>query len=115
MAGGLLVPPDQTGRKRTVKEYLRDNFYGGILPGEYADQDPGAMDPSWSLSFNAYLGMVNVIGTDRIVFTTDYPYGSIKAARQFFDQMPINCADKEKIAHLNAERLLGLSAGPATA
>ena len=44
----------------------------------------------------------------RVVFTTDYPFGNMKAARQFFDQMPINPADKEKIAHLNAERLLGL-------
>jgi hypothetical protein len=102
-------PPNQTGLKRTVKEYLRENFYGGILPGEYADQDPGAMDPSWSLAFNAYQAMVNVIGVDRIVFTADYPYGNSKAARQFFDQMPISGADKEKIAHLNAQRLLGLS------
>jgi uncharacterized protein len=97
------------GLKRTIKEYLRDNFYGGILAGEFANQDPGAVDPTWSLSFNAYLGMVNVIGIDRIVLTTDYPYGSIKAARQFLEQMPINPADKEKIAHLNAERLLGRS------
>jgi hypothetical protein len=67
------------------------------------------MDPSWSLAFNAYQAMVNVIGVDRIVFTADYPYGSSKAARQFFDQMPISGADKEKIAHLNAQRLLGLS------
>jgi hypothetical protein len=29
----------------------------------------------------------------------------MKATRQFFDQMPISNADKEKIAHLNAERL----------
>ncbi len=36
------------------------------------------MDSSWSLSFNIYLGMVNVIGIDRIVFTTDYPFGNIK-------------------------------------
>jgi predicted TIM-barrel fold metal-dependent hydrolase len=32
----------------------------------------------------------------------------MKAARPFFDQLPINVNDKEKIAHLNAERLLGL-------
>lgn len=102
-------PPALTGLKRSMKEYLRENFYGGILAGEFAAQEPGALDPNWSLSFNAYLGMVNVIGIDRIVFTTDYPFASMKAARQFFDQMPINPADKEKIAHLNAERLLGLS------
>lgn len=97
------------GLKRTIKEYLRKNFYGGILAGEYGDQEPGAIDCSWSLSCQAYLGMTNTIGIDRVVFTTDFPYGSMKAARQFFDQMPINPADKEKIAHLNAERLLGLS------
>jgi len=66
------------------------------------------MDKSWSLSYQAYLGMTNTIGIDRVVFTADYPYGSMKAARQFFDQMPINANEKEKIAHLNAERLLGL-------
>jgi uncharacterized protein len=97
------------GLKRTIKEYLRENFYGGILAGEYVGQEPGAMDKSWSLSYQAYLGMVNTIGIDRVLFTTDYPYGSMKAARHFFDQMPINVNDKEKIAHLNAERLLDLS------
>jgi uncharacterized protein len=94
------------GLKRTIKEYLRENFYGGILAGEYADQEPGAIDSSWSLSYHAYLSMVNTVGIDRVLFTSDYPYGSMKAARQFFDQMPINANDKEKIAHLNAERLL---------
>jgi uncharacterized protein len=102
-------PVNKSGLKRTIKEYLRANFYGGILAGEFADQAPGGPDPSWSLSFNAYLSMVNVIGIDRIVFTADYPFGNMKAARQFLDQMPITPADKEKIAHVNAERLLGLS------
>ena len=95
------------GLKRTIKEYLRENFYGGILAGEYVGQEPGVIDKSWSLSYQAYLGMANTIGIDRVLFTTDYPYGSMKAARRFFDQMPINLNDKEKIAHLNAERLLG--------
>jgi len=69
---------------------------------------PGAIDRSWSASYQAYLGMANTIGSDRVVFTTDTPYGSMKAARQCFDQMPINVNEKEKIAHLNAEHLLGL-------
>jgi predicted TIM-barrel fold metal-dependent hydrolase len=96
------------GLKRTIKEYVRENFYGGILAGEYVNQEPGAMDKSWSLAYQAYQSMVNAVGIDRVVFTTDWPYASMKAARQFFDQMPINLSDKEKIAHLNAERLLGL-------
>jgi len=104
-------PPGKNGGlKRTIKEYLRENFYGGILCGEYMNQEPGAMDKSWSLSYQAYLSMANTIGIDRVLFTTDHPYGSMKAAREFFEQMPSNANDKEKIAHLNAERLLGLSA-----
>ena len=101
-------PVEETGLKRTIKEYLRNNFYGGILAGDYADQEPGSTDPSWSLSFNAYLAMVNVIGIDRVVFTADHPYGNMTAARRFLDQMPINPDEKEKIAHRNAERLLKL-------
>jgi hypothetical protein len=96
------------GLKRTIKEYLRENLYGGILAGEYVGQEPGAIDSGWNLAYQAYMGMANTVGIDRVVFTTDYPYGDMKAARKFFDQMPIDVDDKEKIAHLNAERLLGL-------
>jgi uncharacterized protein len=101
-------PLKTSGLKRTIKEYFRENFYGGILAGEYVNQEPGAMDKSWSLSYHLYQSMVNTIGIDRVLFTTDWPYASMKAARQCFDQMPINLNDKEKIAHLNAERLLRL-------
>jgi uncharacterized protein len=96
------------GLKRTIK---------GIPTGKLLRRHPGrrlrqprvrGRGPSWSLSYNAYLGMVNLIGIDRVLFTTDYPYANMKAARQFLDQMPINPGDKEKIAHLNAERLLRL-------
>ena len=101
-------PTAQSGLERTVKEYLRENFYGGILAGEFAGQEPGSVDPSWSLSFNAYQAMANVIGIDRVVFTADYPFADMKAGRQFLEQMPIPPVDREKIAHLNAERLLGI-------
>src|SRR5580693_9061455 len=104
-------PPGKNGGlKRTIKEYLRENFYGGILPGEYVNQEPGAMDKSWSLAYQAYLSLANTVGIDRVLFTADHPYGNMKAAQQFFEQLPINVDDKEKIAHLNAERLLGLGA-----
>jgi uncharacterized protein len=55
--------------------------------------------------------MVNTVGIDRILFTSDYPYGNMKAARQFLDQIPINLNDKEKIAHRNAEHLLRSHSG----
>ena len=102
-------PPEESGLKRTIKEYLRENFYGGILAGEFAGMQPGATDPSWSLSFNAYQAMANVIGVDRVVFTADYPFANMEAGRKFLEQMPIPPVDREKIAHGNAERLLKLS------
>jgi predicted TIM-barrel fold metal-dependent hydrolase len=66
------------------------------------------MDMSWSLAYQAYLGLANTIGIDRILFATDYPCGSMKAGPPFFDHMPINANEKEKIAHFNVERPLGL-------
>ena len=72
VADGLRISvKKEGGLKRTIKEYLRENFYGGILAGEYVGQEPGAMDKSWSLSYQAYLGMANTVGIDRVVFTTD--------------------------------------------
>jgi hypothetical protein len=70
---------------------------------------------AWRVDFSFPRTRRAVNARSRNTFGTTSTAGSIKAARQFFDQMPINCADKEKIAHLNAERLLRLSAGPATA
>jgi len=58
-----------SGLKRTIKEYLRENFYGGILAREWVDQSAGEMDSGWSMANNVYQAMVNVIGIDRIVFT----------------------------------------------
>jgi hypothetical protein len=43
----------QSGLKRTIKEYLRENFYGGILAGEFIGQTAGEMDSGWSGSNNA--------------------------------------------------------------
>lgn len=98
----------ETGLKRTVAAYLRENFYGGILAGDFFTQEPGAVDPTWRLSLAAYQAMVSVVGIDRIVFTADFPYGNAKASRRFLDQMPISEDDRAKIAHRNAERLLRL-------
>jgi uncharacterized protein len=101
-------PPKETGLKRWILDYILQNFYGGLLAGDYQDQKSGEIDRNWWLSFNAFSAMVNLLGVERVLFTTDYPYGNMVAAREFFDQMPISPGDKEKIGHLNAERLLRL-------
>jgi predicted TIM-barrel fold metal-dependent hydrolase len=50
----------------------------------------------------------SVLGHDRIMFATDYPYESSRDAAQFMESVQLSNTDKEKICHLNAEELLGL-------
>ena len=47
-------------------------------------------------------------GVDRIMFSADYPYQSMPQVRALLEQIPASTADKERIAHANAERLLDL-------
>ena len=39
------------------------------------------------------------------MFSVDYPYGSMTEARAFLDTLPVSAAERERIAHGNAERL----------
>ena len=47
-------------------------------------------------------------GLDRIMFSVDYPFASNARARAFLDALPVSPADRAKIAHGNADRLLRL-------
>lgn len=51
---------------------------------------------------------MQVMGADRILFAVDYPFSTNEQGRAFLDHASISPADKEKISHLNAERLLRL-------
>jgi predicted TIM-barrel fold metal-dependent hydrolase len=55
-----------------------------------------------------FLDLLLEVGAERIMFSVDYPYGSMAEARAFLEQLPVSAADKERIAHGNAERLFGL-------
>jgi predicted TIM-barrel fold metal-dependent hydrolase len=49
------------------------------------------------------------LGADRIGFAVDAPFESYKKAVDFMDSLSICDSDKEKIYHLNAERLFKIS------
>ncbi|RSM43217.1 amidohydrolase [Amycolatopsis balhimycina DSM 5908] len=49
---------------------------------------------------------LQVMGADRILFAVDYPFGNSATTVEFLQNAPISPADKEKIAHGNAEALL---------
>jgi uncharacterized protein len=49
-----------------------------------------------------------VLGADRLLFSVDHPYSDSAPATAFLRDAPVSPADREKIAHTNAERLLRL-------
>jgi len=78
---------------RSVGAYLRENVHYTFSGFNFTP---------------TFLDLFMQVGVDRIMFSADYPYGSMPAAKAFLEGLPISPADKEKIAHGNAERLLGL-------
>jgi uncharacterized protein len=89
-----IIPAAVTGLQRQFKDYLRDNvhytFSGFNFPPAFLDL------------------LLELGGVDRIMFSADHPYQSMPAARAFLEQIPVSAADKERIAHGNAEKLLRL-------
>jgi 2,3-dihydroxybenzoate decarboxylase len=55
------------------------------------------------------LGAVLEVGADAVMFSVDYPYESSYEAVQGFERTTLSAADREKIAHGNAERLVCIS------
>lgn len=84
------IPPMVTGLEKTVTEYFRENVY---------------ITPSGIFDYPQLKFCVEVVGADRIIHSVDCPFVSNAGAKPFLENAPISDGDKEKIAHLNAERL----------
>jgi len=50
----------------------------------------------------------SVLGSDKVMFATDYPYESSQLAAEFIESVQLSNTDKERICYLNAEKLLRL-------
>ena len=87
------LPKEVTNLDRPLGAYLRENVhytFGGF-------------------NFAAtFLNLLLEVGVERIMFSVDHPYGSMAEARAFLQHLPVSEADRERIAHGNAEKLLGL-------
>jgi predicted TIM-barrel fold metal-dependent hydrolase len=89
------VPSRTPGRlSRTVAEFVHDHVH--VTTSGYFTVPP-------------FLCALSVVGADRLMFSVDYPVGDNGAGRAFLDALPVAPADREKVAHTNAERLLRLS------
>jgi predicted TIM-barrel fold metal-dependent hydrolase len=86
-------PTAMTKLQRSLGDYLRRNVhytFGGFnFPATFLD-------------------LLLEVGVERIMFSVDPPYGSLAQARAFLEQLPVSAADRERIAHGNAEKLFKL-------
>lgn len=87
------MPQTVTELGRTVTETFRQNVY---------------VTPSGIFDYPQLKFCVEVLGADRIIHSVDCPFISNEGAKPFIDNAPISDDDKEKIAHLNAEKLFNL-------
>src|SRR5215208_441613 len=89
----VALPVEVTKLERPVGSYLRENLHYTFSGFNWVQ---------------AFLDLVLQVGVERIMFSADHPYASMAQARAFLDKLPASPADKERIAHSNAERLLRL-------
>jgi hypothetical protein len=88
-----LMPMAMTKLQRPISAYLRENIHYTFSGFNFTP---------------TFLDFLLEVGVDRIMFSADHPYASMVQARAFLDKLPVSTADREGIAHGNAERLLAL-------
>jgi len=77
------------------------------MPSQYIRENV-LITTSGVFSFPPLQCALSALGSDRILFSIDYPYESTKEGIEFIEGAPISQIDREKICHLNAERALRL-------
>jgi gamma-resorcylate decarboxylase len=78
---------------KPVTCYLRENFYV-TTAGHFRTQ--------------ALISTLLEIGSDRLLFSVDYPYETVEEQTNWFDSLPISETDRRKIGRTNALQLLRL-------
>lgn len=80
--------------KKLPGQYFRDNF---LVTTSGMNEEPATL-----------IGAISILGADNILFAADYPMENAEHAVNFIDNIAIRDQDKEKICHLNAERVFAL-------
>jgi hypothetical protein len=88
-----VMAPAMTKLEKPISAYLRQNVHYTFSGFNFLP---------------AFLELILQVGVDRIMFSTDHPYQSMAEGRAFLDRLPVSDADRERIAHGNAERLFGI-------
>ena len=80
-------------RLASFRETFREHFY---------------ITTSGNFSDPALLCSAMEMGTDRILFSVDYPFVASRDGTGWMERIPFSTEDRKKILHGNAERLLGV-------
>ncbi len=94
--GGDLAKATKRRLKKPVQQYLHDNFW---------------MTTSAFFRGELLTLLLSVMGEDRVMFAVDYPFAGNKAGADWLRSLNLPQPTKEKIAHGNARKLLGLGPG----
>lgn len=79
--------------KLPMSHYLRENFY---------------ITTSGNFHTQALTNVILELGTERILYSVDYPYEDVVQAKEWFDQAAISDSDRMKIARTNAQKVFRL-------
>ncbi|SDQ16451.1 amidohydrolase family protein [Actinopolyspora saharensis] len=87
-------PETHGAHEKPPTEYLRNNFY---------------LTTSGVFRTQALLNTMLEVGTDRLLFSVDYPYESMDELAPWFDECPISETDRAKLGRTNSEKLFGIT------
>ncbi|MFH0348159.1 amidohydrolase family protein [Bacillus vallismortis] len=87
-------PETHGNHQKAPTEYLRKNFY---------------LTTSGVFRTQALIDTLLEVGSDRILFSVDYPYETMEEISSWFDQCPISETDRYKIGTENAAKLFQLN------
>lgn len=90
-----IVDPRGLDLKKKPSLYFYENFY---------------VTTSGNFRTQALINTILEMGTDRILFSTDYPYESMIECEEWYRSVDISLADQIKIGRLNAAKLFKLEA-----
>ena len=76
-----------------MSEYLRENFY---------------LTTSGNFRTPTFIEVMMEVGSDRLLFSVDYPFEETAEAAKWFDEVEISETDRVKIGRTNARTLFKL-------
>jgi 2,3-dihydroxybenzoate decarboxylase len=86
------TPPRYPAKKK-LGDYFRENFH---------------LTTSGNFRTQTLIDAILEVGSDRILFSTDWPFENVDHAALWFDACPISEVDRAKIGRTNAVKLFKL-------